>query len=142
MPRATRPGTVGADLRLRDNIRALSGDTMAKKRRIPNKLQPWIEARKRYRLSHAHIQMARELGMSPKKLGGLANRGQQPWKLPLPQYIEQQYQKRFDKPKPDDVRSIEQRADELQRKKEQRRARKQTGGDQRTEGQRTELERP
>ena len=33
---------------------------------IPNKLRPWIEARKKYHLSHAQIQMARELGLNPK----------------------------------------------------------------------------
>jgi hypothetical protein len=42
---------------------------MAKKERIPEHLKPWIEARRRFRLSHMHIQMARELGMNPKKLG-------------------------------------------------------------------------
>ena len=35
---------------------------MAKKKKIPDKLKIWIEARKRYRLSHEQIQMARELG--------------------------------------------------------------------------------
>src|SRR4030066_419966 len=44
---------------------------MAKK--IPEKYQQWIEARKRFHLSDAHIQMARELGLSPKKFGGLVN---------------------------------------------------------------------
>jgi hypothetical protein len=28
--------------------------------------------------------MARELGMNPRKLGSLADGGQEPWKLPLP----------------------------------------------------------
>jgi hypothetical protein len=42
------------------------------KLRIPADLQTWIDARKRYHLSHAVVQMARELGMNPKKLGGLA----------------------------------------------------------------------
>jgi len=32
-----------------------------------------ITARKRHGLSHAHVQMARELGMNPKKLGKLDN---------------------------------------------------------------------
>jgi hypothetical protein len=27
---------------------------------IPSKLQPWFEARQRFRLSHIHIQMARD----------------------------------------------------------------------------------
>ncbi len=35
--------------------------------RIPDGLQLWIDARKRHRLSHAQVQMARELGMNPKK---------------------------------------------------------------------------
>ncbi len=46
---------------------------MAKKGFIPNKLRPWIEARKKYRLSHAQVQMARELGLNPKKFGSLSN---------------------------------------------------------------------
>ena len=64
---------------------------MAKKKRVPEKYQIWIEARKRYHLSHAHVQMARELGMNPKKLGGKANHKQEPWKEPLPQFIEHLY---------------------------------------------------
>jgi hypothetical protein len=43
------------------------------KTQIPQKLLPWFEARKKYSLSHAQIQMARELGLNPKKFGGLAN---------------------------------------------------------------------
>jgi hypothetical protein len=36
---------------------------MAKKKSNPNqKLQAWIDARGRHRLSHAQVQMARELG--------------------------------------------------------------------------------
>jgi len=46
---------------------------MAKKQApIPISLRPWIEARQRFRLSHAHVQMARELGLNPKKFGMLA----------------------------------------------------------------------
>jgi hypothetical protein len=74
---------------------------------IPQKLRPWIEARKRYHLSHAQVQMARELGMNPKKLGGMANHKQEPWKMPLPQFIEHRYQRQFGKKMPGDVRSIE-----------------------------------
>ena len=46
---------------------------MSKKKRMPDKLQAWTVARKRHRLSHPHVQMARELGMNPKKLGKLDN---------------------------------------------------------------------
>ncbi len=85
---------------------------------IPNKLRPWIEARDRYRLSHAQVQMARELGLNPKKLGGMANHGQEPWKMPLPAFIKHLYQKRFGKGAPDDVRSIERRVKEKRTRKE------------------------
>ncbi len=50
--------------------------------KIPPGLQIWIEARRRYKLSDAHVQMARELGMNPKKLGGLANERQERWTQP------------------------------------------------------------
>jgi len=62
---------------------------MAKK--VPEKYQPWLDARKRFNLSDAHIQMARELGLNPKKFGGLANTNQEPWKLALPEFIEELY---------------------------------------------------
>lgn len=68
--------------------------------------------------------MARELGMNPKKLGGLANHDQQPWKMPLPQFIEHLYEKRFGRPRPESVVSIEERARLQAAKKEARRQRK------------------
>lgn len=88
---------------------------------IPQKLRPWIEARKKYRLSHAQVQMARELGMNPKKLGGLANHKQESWKMPLPQFIEHCYEKQFHRARPHDIRSIEE-------KERERRVRKQEKG--------------
>jgi hypothetical protein len=39
--------------------------------------------------------MARELGLNPKKLGSLDNHRQEPWKLPLRQFIEERHAKRF-----------------------------------------------
>lgn len=81
---------------------------MAKTAKLPEKFQLWVEARKRYHLSHAHIQMARELGMNPKKLGKKANHKQEPWKAPLPVFIEELYFKRFGKSRPEKVKSIEQ----------------------------------
>jgi hypothetical protein len=45
----------------------MDNPTTPKPARIPDHLQTWITARNRYRLSHAHVQMARELGMNPKK---------------------------------------------------------------------------
>jgi hypothetical protein len=41
------------------------------KSKIPEKHQRWIDALKRYHLSHAHVQMARELGLNPKNFGSL-----------------------------------------------------------------------
>lgn len=78
--------------------------------RVPERLQVWIEARQRHHLSHTQVQMACELGMNPKKLGKLDNHKQETWKLPLPQFIEHLYGKRFGKSCPDVVLSIEKRA--------------------------------
>lgn len=89
-------------------------------KRTPERLQVWIDARKRHHLSHAQVQMARELGMNPTKLGKLDNHRQETWKLPLPQFIEDLYLKRFGKERPDGVMSIEERA----RKEEEKKAAK------------------
>jgi hypothetical protein len=68
--------------------------------------------------------MARELGLNPKKFGGLANTKQEPWKLPLPDFIEELYFKHFKKDQPDNVRSIEQMVKDYNKKKEERRVRR------------------
>jgi len=70
--------------------------------------------------------MARDLGLNSKKFGGLANTKQKPWKAPLPEFIEELYFKHFKKRRPETIRSIEQIVSDSNRKKEQRRARKQT----------------
>jgi hypothetical protein len=57
----------------------------------------WAEVKKRYRLSNETIQMAKKLGLNPKKLGGIANHHQEPWKSPLPEFIKSLYQQRFGK---------------------------------------------
>ena len=80
------------------------------KTKLAHNLQDWIEARKRFHLSHAHVQMARELGMNPKKLGKLDNHHQEPWKAPLPEFIEHLYVKRFGRERPEVVMSVEERA--------------------------------
>jgi hypothetical protein len=81
-------------------------------------MQPWIEARKRVRLSHAHVQMARELGLNPKGLGKLANQDREPWKQPLPDFIVRLYMKRFGRERPETVRTIEEMAAAKQEKKQ------------------------
>ena len=75
----------------------------------PNKFQVWIEAKKKYHLTDAQIQMARELGLNPKKFGGLANNRQEPWKRPLLEFIEELYFKRFKKKQPDVIKNLENR---------------------------------
>jgi hypothetical protein len=95
-----------------------------KKARIPQELHIWIEARKRFHLSHAHVQMARAIGLNPHKLGKIANHKQKPWKLPLPLFIEKLYLKSFGKTRPDEVVAIEERAKQIARKKAERKAAK------------------
>ena len=84
---------------------------------LSRSLQDWVEARKRYGLSHAHVQMARELGINPKKLGRLDNHDQEPWKAPLPEFIEHLYFKNFGRERPEVVMPIEERARALHAKK-------------------------
>ena len=59
--------------------------------------QAWAEVKKKYRLSETTIQMAKRLGLNPKKLGSIANHKQEPWKEPLPDFIQTLYDKRFNK---------------------------------------------
>jgi hypothetical protein len=90
---------------------------MAQNLFIPQKLRPWIEARRTFHLSDAQVQMARELGMNPKKLGRLNNHKQERWKLPLPLFIEECYLERFGKARPDDPRPLEAKIAEKAAKK-------------------------
>jgi hypothetical protein len=76
-------------------------------KKIRDAYQIWIDVRKLYHLSHAQIQMARELGMNPKRFGKIANKKQEPWKAPLPAFIERIYFKRFGRERPAEVRPIE-----------------------------------
>ena len=98
------------------------------KRKLSQNLQDWIEARKRFHLSDAHVQMARDLGMNPKKLGKLDNHNQEPWKAPLPQFIAQLYVKRFGRERPEVVMSIEERARMQDAKKAARNEARRRGG--------------
>jgi hypothetical protein len=68
-------------------------------------------------LTDAQVQMARELGMNPQKLGKIDNHRQERWKAPLPQFIEHIYFKNFGKRQPDRVVSIEERAREVEEKR-------------------------
>ena len=97
---------------------------MPKQKNYSSKYQVWIDARKKYKLSHAHIQMARELGMNPKKFGKLDNHKQEPWKTPLPIFIEDFYYKRFGRDRPENVQSIEQMVENNKQKQLERKQRK------------------
>jgi hypothetical protein len=94
------------------------------RKRVPDRLQIWIDARKKFHLSHAQIQMARELNLNPKRLGKLANEDQEQWKVPLPQFIEHLYRKRFRRDFPEVVMPIEEKAELERRKKLARREKK------------------
>lgn len=103
---------------------AEQGVTYMPEKRLAQKFQDWVEARCRFHLSHVHVQMARELGLNPKKLGKIDNHDQEPWKLPLPHFIEHLYLKRFGRERPEVVVSIEERARQIEAKKAAKRARK------------------
>ena len=75
------------------------------------------EARKRHHLSHAQVQLARELGMNPAELGSIDNHRGETWKTPLPDYIESLYFKRFGHPQPAAVVTLEERARQLQQQR-------------------------
>ena len=72
------------------------------------KKKKWIVAQKKHRLSDTHVQMARELGLNPDKLGKIDNHRQEPWKAPLPEFIEEIFYKRFKKERPDVVKPLKQ----------------------------------
>ena len=108
-----------ARLSARRIVRARRPDV--KKKPIAGGLQTWIDARKRHQLSHAQVQMARELGMNPRKLGGLDNHHQERWKLPVQLFIEELYRKRFGRVRPESVLSIEEHARQQEKKKAERR---------------------
>lgn len=74
---------------------------------LPQDLREWVAARRRFRLTHAQVQMARELGLNPGRLGRIANHAQEPWKAPLPAYIAGLYFKRFKHEACEVARSIE-----------------------------------
>ena len=97
---------------------------MAKKQRIPHKFHPWIDVRKQFKLSDAHVQMARELGMNPKRFAAYADTKNKPWKLPLSQFIEAQYIDRFKRARPEQILTMEQLAAEHVARREAKKAEK------------------
>jgi hypothetical protein len=92
---------------------------------MPVKLEKWLEAQKKYRLSDKQIQMARELGLNPEKFGKLNNHRQEQWKAPLTQFIEDIYFKRFKRTDPVHIKSVKELMAEEKSKKEIKKAAKQ-----------------
>ena len=80
-------------------------------------LEKWMVAQKRHRLSDKQVQMARELGLNPDKLGKIDNHRQESWKAPLPQFIESIYFKRFKREEPETVKPLKQIMAEMEGKK-------------------------
>ncbi|WP_287644658.1 hypothetical protein [Bacteroides sp.] len=80
-------------------------------------LEKWMVAQKRHRLSDKQVQMARELGLNPDKLGKTDNHKQESWKAPLPQFIEHIYFKRFKREEPETVKPLKQILKEMEIKK-------------------------
>jgi len=115
----SEPGRTSGGAR---SLRKSAAAAKAKVKPLPPDLQVWVDVRKRYRLSPVHVQMARELGLNPRKFGKIANHRQEPWKAPLPQFIEHIYAKRFGRPRPEVVVSIEERARQAAAKKAVRKA--------------------
>lgn len=68
--------------------------------------------------SDKQVQMARELGFKPDSLRKIDNHKLEPWKTPLPQHIENLYEKRFKREHPEVVKSLKQqlKEDDIKRK--------------------------
>lgn len=69
-------------------------------------------AQKLHHLSDVQVQMARELGFKPDSLRKIDNHKQEPWKTPLPQHIENLYEKRFKRERPEVVKPLKQQFQE------------------------------
>jgi len=67
---------------------------MAKARRGHDE-EAWTNVKKICRLGARQVEMARALGMNPRKLPGLRPGPKQRWKLPVGEFIEECYWKQF-----------------------------------------------
>ena len=71
-------------------------------------LQSWVKVKRQCALTDAHVQMARELGMNPRRLIESQSKTQGLTQTPLGQCIEGLYFKRFKRPLPDAVAPLRQ----------------------------------
>ncbi len=76
--------------------------------KLNNKEKEWVDARQRYSLTHAQVQMARELEIIPRSLAKLTD-------ISVPEYVQQHYLERFGRSEPAVVVSIESRAKQEQK---------------------------
>ena len=67
---------------------------MAKQRPAHDE-EAWTNAKKICRLTARQVEMSRALGMNPRKLPGLRPSPRERWKLPVGEFIEERYRKRF-----------------------------------------------
>lgn len=88
------------------------------------KIEKWVVAQKKHKLSDRHVAMARELGLNPDKLGKIDNHKQETWKAPLPQFIEEIYFKRFKREEPLAVRPLKEIMADNKAKKEKKKKEK------------------
>src|SRR5690348_8917658 len=72
-----------------------------KLKQLPKALAEWLDAAKRFpSLDGAHIQMARELRLSPTQLETLSRHPEQTAGLPLERHLERRYLKVFGREQP------------------------------------------
>jgi hypothetical protein len=87
---------------------------MAKKTSTPAKLQPWLEARKRYHLTDTKIQMAGELGLFQRSWGAMPTTGKNPgsdlWVNILKQIAPRRWDYHFVLVRPDQIHTEEKKA--------------------------------
>ena len=74
--------------------------------KLNNKEKEWVDARQRYALTHAQVQMGRELEILPRSLAKQTD---------VPAYLEQLYLERFGRTEPAIVVTVENRARQEQR---------------------------
>jgi len=89
-------------------------------------IEKWIVAQNRHHLSDKHVQMARELGLNPDKLGKIDNHKQEPWKAPLKDFIKKTYLKQFKKSEPENIRSLIQILQDEKRKEKEKKGKRES----------------
>lgn len=72
-----------------------------KLKQLPKPLAAWLDAAKRFpSLDGVHLQMARELGLTPTQLETLSRHPEQTADLPLERHLERRYSKEFGRERP------------------------------------------